>query len=476
MRTLLLILALLLSMAVTVCQAQDEERCFYISSSTGSDENPGTEDMPFRTMASLNWGQRKNSTIRLKRGDVFFESLKNFKGCVIEAYGEGQKPVVCGFRVLKNVDAWESLGDGLWRLDMFKDDDFVGFPSELASDKKRFTDVGCIYDAKNDSIFGHILKSDTLLKEQGDIYLTDKFKKDEIEDETFRYLILKRESNPAELGNICLPVYEHGVYNMTDCIIKDIAVVGFGRHGMCILSGCTVRNCDIDIIGGSIQTRTSNWVRYGNGIEFWVDTTHKDNSLVEGCTIARTYDCGATIQGSPSDLVSPSNIRFVGNAFVRCRQAFEHFLNSSNTDPEYLDCEFVGNIAYMMGDNGFSSPEGRDANILSYEKEIRNLKITGNEFFGGNYYCGRLKPEGMTDNKVYIYQGQYLVHYHELKNFPTIYAQDENSINEFREKWGDMSEIIIISRGSKEEMQLKNYFLKRISYHVYDLNLESICK
>lgn len=476
MRSALLLFALLLSISGSVCQAQEEERIFYISSSTGSDENPGTEDMPFKTIAGRNWDQRVNSTIRLKSGDIFFESLMNFKGCVIESYGEGQKPVVCGFRVLNNVDAWESSGDGIWKLDLLKDDDFVGFPAQLATDTKRFTNIGCIYDAKNDSIFGHIVKSEDLLTEQGDIYLSDKFRKDDIEDETFRYLFLKRQNNPGELGNICLSVYEHGVYNIKDCTIQDIAVVGFGRHGMCILNGCTVKNCDIDIIGGSVQIGTSYWVRYGNGIEFWIDSTPSSNSLVEGCTIARTYDCGSTIQGSPSDLVSPSNIRFVGNSFFRCRQAFEHFLNSNNTDPEYLDCEFVGNIAYMMGNNGFNSPEGRDANILSYENKVRNLTITGNEFFGGNYYCGKNKPEGMTGNKVYIYQGQYLVHYHEIKNFPTIYAEDKNSISEFREKWGDMSEITILTPGSKKEKRLRNNFLKKIDYRVYDLTLESICR
>lgn len=36
----------------------------------------------------------------------------------------------------------------------------------------------------------------------------------------------------------------------------------------------------------------------------------------------------------------------------------------------------------MMGENQFDSPETRDANILSYEKTNKSLKISDNIFMG----------------------------------------------------------------------------------------------
>lgn len=473
----ILILALLFILSHNNCISQETKNdIYYISSSEGNDYNCGTKKKPLRSIASLTRNKKKNVIVRLKCGDVFYENIRGFTDCVIESYGNGTKPVICGFRILKNTDAWMSDGDRLWKLDMSKDSNFVGFPIELATDKKRFTDVGCMYNTLNDSIFGHIVYSKKQLKVDGDIYLSKKYKNEEINEETFKYFTLKYSRHPSNLRNVCFSVYENGVSEMENCIIRNIAVVGFGRHGMCRLNGCTVQNCDIDIIGGSIQTNTPKWVRYGNGIEFWITKTPIGNSTVSGCVISRTYDCGSTIQGSRKDVGSPCRIHFTGNKFFRCRQAFEHFLNSSNTEPEYIDCEFTGNVAYMMGDNGFNSTERRDADILSYENKVRNLKITGNEFFGGNYYCGHQLPEGMANNKVYIFKGQYLVHYHGSKDFPTIYAEDDNSVKEYHEKWGDNSEIIILDRGSKYEIKIRRDFENKIGYKLYDLKIQQLLK
>lgn len=80
-------------------------KTLYISSSTGNDENPGTAVLPYKTISNIGKNKR-GLRIKLKCGDVFYEKMDRFSDCIIESYGEGPKPVLCGFRVLINSDAW----------------------------------------------------------------------------------------------------------------------------------------------------------------------------------------------------------------------------------------------------------------------------------------------------------------------------------------------------------------------------------
>jgi len=199
---------------------------------------------------------------------------------------------------------------------------------------------------------------------------------------------------------------------------------------------CVIDSVDIDMIGGGVQIGHPRFARLGNGIEFWIglDMSMNDN-LVQNCTISRTYDCGATIQGMANyDKVGapPTNNRFINNRFYHCRQAFEHFIPHVT---EFVNCEFSGNICYEMGQNEFSSPELRDANILSYEAKNRLIKISDNIFFNANHYCGRTWSVNMSGNTVYIKKGQYLNNFFG-KYAPIIFGQ-LNAVEEYRARLGD---------------------------------------
>ena len=451
---------------------EEDKRVIYISSSTGNDTNPGTMEQPLKSISQVKG--RNNVCIRLKCGDVFYENIHGFENSIIESYGEGNKPIICGFRILKNPEAWTFTEEGFWKLDLQKEENFTGFPLSLSSDKKRFVNFGCMYDTKRDRIYGHIVRSKEELKKSGDLFLTEKFKTQDIDGETFHYLYAKFSFSPQALGNLCFSVFEHGVSDMDKCIIRNIAVVGFGKHGMCGLNHTQVEHCDLDIIGGSIQTGTPKWVRFGNGIEFWITRNPIGDSTVKNCLISRTYDCGSTIQGSPKDLGSPENIHFVNNTYRYCRQAFEHFLNSTNTEPRYIDCEFSDNLCFRMGENGFSSPEARDAAILSYEGKERALKIENNVIYGSNYYCGFSIPLGMDKNRVYIYKGSYLNHYHGIKNYPTIDATDNASVKQYRSKFGDNSKIVILDEGSSKDLRIRKSLLRKIHYQKPDLKIDRL--
>ena len=437
---------------------------FYISSSQGNDNNDGkSADKPFKTIRkAIQETGKSKLCIRLKCGDIFFENMIGLSNCIIESYGKGDKPVLCGFKILKRPDAWQADSiKGVWRLDLSNEADFAGYPLEYASDKLCFNDIGCIYDNEHDKIYGHLVKSKEALQKNGDFFTSSLYKR---KDVAFRYLYFRYGQHPRALGNICLSTYNHGISNMNRCVIRNIAIIGFARHGICGINHTQVQNCDIDIIGGSIQVGYQNWVRYGNGIECWCLSSLISDNTISHCSISRTYDCGATIQGKGKDLQNPCRIRFVHNKFIYCRQAFEHFLlDVKGKNVDYIDCEFSNNICYMIGDNHFDSPEKRDANVLSYEKTNKSLKIADNIFYGAPYYCGYAFAS-VKNNRVYIYKGQYLNTYHGKKDYPAIYANDLRDIETYRQLTQDNSRIFILEKGSKEDMCFCKKILKKISY------------
>ena len=110
----------------------------------------------------------------------------------------------------------------------------------------------------------------------------------------------------------------------------------------------------------------------------------------------------------------------------------------------------------------FSSPEGRDAAVLSYENNVKNIAIKDNVFYGSSYYSSKLKPVGMTGNKVYIYPGQYLNHCHYVNGYDSIYVEDEKSIEKYRQWSMDDSDIRILERGSKKDRRIGKSVARKI--------------
>ena len=467
-RQFLLSLFLLAATSVTAV----EKKVYYVSSTNGNDNNPGTLAAPRKTIYSILKMSKGNLDIRLCRGDVFFENISGLKNSKISAYGNGARPVLCGFKVLKDVNQWSyNASRNCWMLDLKDASNFAGFKTNEADSLAAWNDIGCIYVPKADTIIGHVVKRIDLLKNNGDIFVDSVYLKSQLHKNSFRYLYYKG-SDPRLLGHICLPVRAHGVSSITNCDIEGIVVMGFAMHGMCALTGCTVKGCRLDVIGGSVQIGFSRWVRFGNGIEFWSGT--HDNS-VENCVISRTYDCGTTIQANGNIANGQKNITIKNNVIYHCRQAFEHFLNPKDKSLlNYDNCHFTGNICIDNGWNDFDSPEARDAQILSYENLEKPLDISNNTFFGDSYFCGLRKPAGMMNNIVYIYSGQYLKHCHWIKEEKTILATSKDSIAKYRDWSGDNSKITILTKGSSKATQIKKKLMKKVDVSTPKLHLERI--
>lgn len=208
-----------------------------------------------------------------------------------------------------------------------------------------------------------------------------------------------------------------------------------------------------------------NWVRLGNGIEFWINSPSSRSNIhnrVTGCVISRTFDCGSTIQGRAQKGKNVAeDIVFTGNKYYRCRQAFEHWLSGGDAgrDPiEYKDCKFVGNFAWEMGDNGFNSPYLQDLNFLSYDRKPAAMTIRDNVCYGAGAYAGTAnRSSDFGGNTFYVLRGKPLLV--ELRwgkgGNLVIPANSEEDIKKYREISGDATSKITIVDGSGDALREK---------------------
>lgn len=320
---------------------------------------------------------KSNVRIKLKCGDVFFERITGLSNSLLESYGKGKRPLLCGFKILTNPRAWEYSSEGYWFIDLSKEKNFTGYMSNKISDKNTANNVGLIYDAKKDFVFGHLVQFKSELKKDGDFYMTDLHKPSDIKRNPLDTLCFKSSKNPQTMGHLCFSMNGVGISGLYNCHVKNIAIMGFSRHGIGSCMNTTIEDCAIDLIGGQNFIKDRWWSRLGNGIEFWADEKGVSGNFVRGCLISRCYDCGVTIQGKGENIKNPSNIHFVNNKFYHCRQAFEHFINPSNHTPvKYENCSFIGNVCFEMGETEMNSPDARCANIMNYEEEVRPLNIS----------------------------------------------------------------------------------------------------
>ena len=476
MKTLLTIFGMMLSVSTWAFEYPQLQtiQTFYVSSSEGQDGNPGTIDRPLKSLSSLTTAQRRNANVYLRCGDIFYESLRDFEGCNIDAYGVGENPVLCGFRILENKAAWEAWNDSVWRLDLTRDQDFSGFMASAASNRQTYTAVGLIYQPATGRIFGNLVQRIDSMKREGDFWQTEFYQRDSLSDGAFRYLYFKSGYAPGQLGRLCFSVAEQGVWKLVNCRLANISVVGFARHGVLGLYDTLVENCKVDMIGGSVLLNYSKWSRYGNGIELNISGNSPSvNVMVQNCQITRTYDSGITIQGTNRVYHDAVNLHFTGNRIAYCRQGFEWYLVApKDFDPSYVDCSVEGNLFFENGDNHFGIPRyGNECQLLSYEHRIKDMPITDNTFYGSNYYCGYRFGQGRHGNTVYIWRGQYLNGWIGYKTYPAIFANSPEDAEAYSSRCLEKSSIIILDRNSDEDKRIRKELWEELSLSYPVLNL-----
>ncbi len=410
----------------------DERNVYYVSSSLGDDRNDGSKEHPFRTL-SCEKIPKSGAQIMLRCGDTFCENVK-LDGNDLSSYGEGNKPVLSGWKVLeKGKIKWEEgklsngkwipqKGTHVWRIDMEQ----TGFTGRSGSSEKYENNIGLIVDVETNVMHGH--KCEFLYKEeckdpykhaQRNTYLRDNFDfaqtskyKEKPQPSDFKYLYMYLDHDPS-LHHFKFSTYGHGVV-VKNSTVKGIRIEGFSCHGVTCGSDASVSDCEIDCVGGAQQIGYQRWARFGNGVEFYVSQIRKNGKIFNN-VISHTFDCGTTIQGSKHVGAYPENIVIENNIIRNCRQAFEYFLSNNDKEKNIMydcvRCSFRNNICIDSGENGFGSPESRDTHILSYQKNyVSSVVIEGNVFIGGKGFYTASKPEMIVFGKnEYIYSDPIMV-------------------------------------------------------------------
>lgn len=380
----------------------------YVSSSMGNDNNTGlSEDAPLKTLGSA-YSKGSNCTILLKAGDVFYRESTLVLNRLMGKYGEGANPILCGYKRIIRPN-WEKAGNNIWRISLTQDN----YSGVQVKESSYTNNVGCIHEYDKDIIHGRKFHYLNELKQDWDIWQTDKTGNDTPKD-AFDSLYLYYSGNPNDLklefstGQIAV--------TLRNGTLEKINIVGYG-FGIIAGSNAHVRGCHIDAIGGRQLVSSKSFVCDGNGIGIWVyadkDT---ENTTVEDCYISRIYDSGICLSGSDGNKTTARNVVVRNNLLAYCCQGWEDFLR--NDPPSYYDnCVFENNLVVFSGESGFGYPENRFkyCHVLSNNyKGNKKMVFRNNTFIGGNFHCnGGFKGTYTTnvwDNNVcYLTRENYLM-------------------------------------------------------------------
>lgn len=450
------------------CQSHSRKIC-YVSSTTGCDTNDGSINFPFKTIGKAIESRR--DTILLKSGDTFYEYME-LDGCIVDKYGSGDKPILCGVKIPYE-DAWENgiLENGkwskckgsIWRINLGLDDDkYLGYRTGGSS---FLNNAGAIVNlSTNDMNNCRKVPSYDELN-----YNFDFWQDCPIENtgsatpQDFDYLYLYLESDPNKY-NLGITMGTHAV-SIRNGEIRNVGIKYWG-FGIVFKDNVTISNCDIDGIGGHIVLgKNRKWALLGNGLETWITPPARHNCLIENCTVSRTFDCGATLQGHNSkNSIRAENIIFRNNTFRNCCQSFEEFLRGPEENDVYDNCIVEDNLSIDAGINtGFRYYDGRykRCHFLS-NSTLRNtnLIIRNNTAINGNYYCAGefnklYRQAQWHGNTCYIKRGQDLLgNYRGTKDvitlpnnkeeYSSLKEATESAISRYRTLTGDETTKFII--------------------------------
>ena len=456
-------LILLFCLSNCVVYAQE----IYVSSSKGHDENNGlTPETPVRTIKKA---ISKGNTIYLAAGDVFYEYVALYER-TIKRFGDGVNPEINGLRTILG-RPWHQVEPHIWKINLTTCET-AGFQVHQTSE---LNNVGCLYEVEKDCLHGRKCPNYKDLQKDWDFFQCDiqtyKLKGNSSFDELFLYYT----GNPNDLV-LSVSVGSHYGIALYDSSVESVNVKGFGTGGITLNGSSNVRNCRIDIIGGSMMLGGDVTCSLGNGVDFWVSRDAHD-CIIEGNYISRCYDCGGSIQASKCGRATPRNIVFRDNLISHCCQGWEDFLRN-DADVMFENCRFENNYIVYSGDSGFGYiPERKKyCNVLGNNVEgDRGMIIKNNTFIGGNFYCSgvynrRYSSNVWNSNVHYVERGSYLLsEYNGTQDVLVIPSSGSYSsvIAQYRVLTDDNSTRFKVSSASKIERLSRRTIKKYLNKHSY---------
>lgn len=318
----------------------------YHFSEDGSDSNDGlSPTRALRTITRLNGlDLQPGDRALFRRGDLFRGSIQARKGVSYGAFGEGSaRPTICASkRDYADPSLWVRTAESnVWRCtERIHNAGIVLFDCEprAIGDAPRVAEMRL---PKRNEPFDKPVVLDA------DLTFRNLFREDGLE-------LRSDAGNPGERFRH-IEIGEHGHclwINADDLLVEDLHLTLSGSHGVGGSGerrNVTVRNCQIDWLGGSI---IEGWkfgtVRFGNAIEIW-----------GGCNgfralnnrISNVYDTGVTIQcNDRKDFVCRiENVLFASNVIDNCFWALEYY-NRNNAPGSYTrNVRFLGNVCRGTG-------------------------------------------------------------------------------------------------------------------------------
>ncbi|MBO7148660.1 MAG: hypothetical protein J6V93_02280 [Clostridia bacterium] len=336
---------------------------YYISSTDGCDDNDGlSEATPFKSCVKINEDGllKRGDVVLFKRGDRFYTNIKAKPYVTYSAYGDGNKPMICGSQDASRPEDWERWGDN---PHVYK---YTGFiEKNIPNDEGKFrsirSDIGNIvfndgeyygsrvmkYEDRDVSIHvgnNGLTSNGREFWYRGEIKFADandlghnlEFYFDYTTSELFLFSVYGNPGEVFERIDLCKkPNIIHGASGIT---LDNLCIRYGAAHGLGsgTANDVTVRNCEVGWIGGGLQFVNPNgWpTRFGNAIEIYGYT---QNYLTYNCYVHQAFDCGPTIQWQ-GDLEKEDpqwglkkhnkNIRFYGNAIERCDSPLEVWIST----------------------------------------------------------------------------------------------------------------------------------------------------
>ncbi|MBQ8509649.1 MAG: right-handed parallel beta-helix repeat-containing protein [Clostridia bacterium] len=330
-----------------------ENKVVYYVSPNGNDANDGkSPETAWKTLDKVNSASLATGNyVCFERGGLWRGQIQCKQGVTYTAYGEGDKPIICGSpEDGADESKWvETDIPGLWKYtrEFGKDVGVVIFNHGEAVGLK------CLVKTNAD---GSMVNQTRNVPYTGLESLT--------EDLEFYHigsgaLYLVSEENPGKRFNSIEFAWKADCFDgsASDVTIDNFNIKYTGAHGVGFGSckNLTVTNCEIEWIGGGILSKnesadgTITYTRYGNGVEIYGSC---DGYVVEGCYIHDIYDAGITNQlkftdSSPEKVYNQKNIRYAGNVLENCEWTIEYYLDLNSQENPSTISNFVIEDNYL---------------------------------------------------------------------------------------------------------------------------------
>ncbi|MBQ7822251.1 MAG: hypothetical protein IJ391_08225 [Clostridia bacterium] len=347
-------------------------KVYYIANG-GSDENDGlSEDKPLASFAMINEDGflNKGDVVLMKRGDVWHERITAKPYVTYSAYGDGDKPKICGSIDASKPSDWKQWGEHPY---VYKYTGFIAANPAMDENGNMSVpnDVGNIVFNHGEYFGARIMKYEQrdICIHRGYNGLTSNGKEfwyrgeDKFADandlrhnleyyfnhHTSELFICSLYGNPGEIfDSIELCMKGNVIRGTSGVTLDNLAILYGASHGMGAgtAKDLIVRNCEVGWIGGSIQFIRNYWpTRFGNSIEIFGGC---DNYQIYDNYIYQAFDCGPTIQWqghlktadneyqNQPEVVLERDIMIHGNAIERCDSPMEVWLTTwEKTETSY---------------------------------------------------------------------------------------------------------------------------------------------